>query len=115
MAGHFRVNADANNIDIGAIGLMGFEYTNASDDVAVDVVWAGGTGTTSSGENRILSWNYLRSWLKAARSASFGEERDALAEGNPRGVIYFLPNLGGEQNEFTGRKRQTKYDPAWNR
>src|SRR6267142_659837 len=50
IASHFLITS-ANNVDIGGLPQMGFEYTNPSDDVGVDVSWQCGTAQTCSSGN----------------------------------------------------------------
>jgi hypothetical protein len=52
MAGQFFVSS-ANNVDIGALPQMGFEYTNPSDDQALDVVYQCGSNPTCTSGNSI--------------------------------------------------------------
>jgi hypothetical protein len=52
MAGNFFITS-ANNVDIGAIPQLGFEYTNPNDDVALDVVYQCGTSPTCTSGNSI--------------------------------------------------------------
>jgi hypothetical protein len=52
MAGNFFVTS-ANNVDIGAMPQLGFEYTNPNDDIALDVVYQCGSSLTCASGNSI--------------------------------------------------------------
>src|SRR5882724_5318449 len=60
MAGSFLIRT-ANNIDIGAIPQFGLEYTNPSDNTAVDVIsqCAGGSGACGFGNGIHVLGNYF--------------------------------------------------------
>ena len=84
MAGHFFLTS-ASNVDIGALPQMGFEYTDPDDDFAVDVVWQGGSGTTSTSGNSIhVIGNY------------FHDVGQNVSGGCPQAGMVNIPNAHGK-------------------
>lgn len=81
----FFVNA-ANNVDIGAVGKLGFTFTNASATTAVDVIWQCGTTATTctSGNSIHVLGNY------------FHDIGQSVSNGCPFGAAIEIPNQHGK-------------------
>ena len=59
----------ANNVDIGAMPQLGFEYTNPNDDIALDVVYqCGSSPTCTSGNSIHVLGNFFHDIVSPERS-----------------------------------------------